>query len=249
MAEARQRLYLHIGTHKTGSSSLQHYLGAQRKTLVSHGFAYFTGAYEPDNHVEFFAIPLRAEREAFSRAKYGIEQTGKAMEAAAANFQKFRQANQAHSLIVSTEGLSLFRHDDEMERLKTILGAETLDIVPILVIRDKAAFLDSFRKQILKHADRELSDDPASINYVGQDSWLADLGAIKSLWRKHFGEDALRVIDYDQAMDREQDILPAALKAMDLPESFIPEAGSVRINTDTYKTRIKRFLRKAGLGS
>ncbi|WP_271439664.1 hypothetical protein [Pontixanthobacter luteolus] len=249
MAEAKQRLYLHIGTHKTGSSSLQHYLGAQRKTLAGHGFSYFTGAYEPDNHVEFFAVAMRAEREAFSRAKYGIEQTDYALAAAAANFQEFRQATQKQALIVSTEGLSLLRHDDEMERLKTILDAETLDIVPILVLRDKAAFLDSFRKQILKHADRELSDDPASINYVGQDSWLADFGAIKSLWRKHFGEDALRIIDYDQAMERDGDVLPAALKAMDLPESFIPVAGSVRVNTDTFKTRIKRFLRKIGFGS
>ncbi|GAA4642127.1 hypothetical protein GCM10023115_03900 [Pontixanthobacter gangjinensis] len=249
MVEARQRLYLHIGTHKTGSSSLQHYLGAQRKTLVSHGFAYFTGAYEPDNHVEFFAIALRADREAFSRAKYGIEQTDKALAAAAANFQEFRQANQKQALIVSTEGLSLLRHDDEVERLNTILGAEMLDIVPILVLRDKAAFLKSFRKQILKHADRELSNDPASINYVEQDSWLADFGAIKSLWRKHFGENALRIIDYDQAMKRDEDVLPAALKAMDLPESFIPVAGSVRLNTDTFKARIKRFLRKVGLGS
>ncbi len=244
---ARQTLYLHIGTHKTGSSSLQYWLGQNRITLGKAGLAFFTGRFEADNHVELFADPMRSEREAFSKDKYALNGTKDSLKRTEGLFAKFKKLNRESTLIASTEGLSLLRYDDEIERLKAILGSENLTVKIILVVRDKADFLESFRKQILKHPERELSADPSSINYVEPDSWLANYEEIKAVWSRHFGADAMTVIDYDAEMARDGDVLPAVLRAMEVPAAMLPAPGSVRVNVDSWKSALRRILRKLGL--
>lgn len=247
MKDKPQRLYLHIGTHKTGSSSLQHYLGSIRSELLQRDFAYFEGKYEADNHVELFATVMRQDRESFSRKKYGIQGNSIEIIDTAKTFSDFRTKHSSKILIASSEGLSLLRHDDEITQLKTMIDSNSTDVIPIVVLRDRGDFLESFRKQILKHPDRELSNNPASINYIKDDSWLADYEEICDVWNRNFGGSALRVIDYDAAMQREGDVLPAILRAMNLPEELIPKPGSIRINRDTWKTKIKRAIRLVGL--
>lgn len=247
MSAQQRRLVIHIGTHKTGSSSLQHWLGSIRPQLAEKGLAYFRGAHEPDNHVELFAVPMRTEREAFARQKYGITGSAEEFVQLQAALRAFDLANAQRDLVFSCEGLSLLRHDDELERFKALVCHSEREPVIVLVLRDKSAFLASFRKQILKHHDRSLSDDPTSINYVEPDSWLADFDAIKAIWARHFGAEALQVVDYDAAMRACGDALPAVLEAIGIPEPFVPEPGSVRINQDSWKIKLRRALRKFGV--
>lgn len=243
----RKRLYIHIGTHKTGSSSLQHWLGSSRERLDQFGFAYFTGAFEPDNHVELFAVPMRPGREAFAREKYGIVGSEAELEGLRDRFRDFAARHSGHHLILSCEGLSLLRFDDEIERFRSIFEPTDREVIVVLVLRNKADFLDSFRRQIIKHRDRELSDNPSSVRYVEPDSWLADYDAIEEIWGRSFPSSPVRVIDYDQAIERDGDVLPAVMRAMDLPDSVIPEAGTVRINADGWKQTVRRTLRMVGI--
>lgn len=242
-----KRLYIHIGTHKTGSSSLQHWLGSIRNRLEQIGVAFYTGAYEPDNHVELFAVPMREGREAFSRTKYGIVGSEAEHTGVRDRFRTFAERHSEHDLIVSCEGLSLLRFDDEIERFRSIVEPGDREVIVILVLREKAAFLDSFRRQILKHRDRELSNDPSSINYVEPDSWLADYAAIEAAWSAAFGPEAMRIIDYDAATAAEGDVLPAVLRAMDLPAACVPEPGEIRVNADGLRQKLRRALRRIGI--
>lgn len=243
----RKRLYIHIGTHKTGSSSLQHWLGSIREQLEQIGFAYFTGAFEPDNHVELFAVPMRPGREAFARGKYGIVGSEAELESVRDRFRDFAARHSGHDLILSCEGLSLLRFDDEIERFRSIIEPTDREVIVVLVLRNKADFLDSFRRQIIKHRDRELSDNPSSIRYVEPDSWLADYDAIEDVWSRSFPSAPVRVIDYDQAIKQEDDVLPALLRAMDLPDAVIPESGTIRINADGWRQIVRRTMRKVGI--
>lgn len=247
MTTRNPRLYLHIGTHKTGSSSLQYLLGSLRKELLDHNFAFFEGQYEVDNHVELFAVPMRHTREAFAKSKYDVIGTKAELIALVERFGEFRAANPGCDLIATTEGLSLLRYDDEFERLKEIIHVHDLEIIVVLVLRNREAFLKSFENQILKHKDRKLSDDPESINYVKPDSWLGDFDTIKALWAKHFGTKSLRVIDYDEAVKNDGDVLPQVIRAMDMREELIPKKGTVQINSDNWKFRLKRILNRLGI--
>src|SRR5215475_4156381 len=56
-------IFLHIGTHRTGTTSLQTYLGRHRTLLASSGFAFYRGGFMPNNHVELHAAALRQERD------------------------------------------------------------------------------------------------------------------------------------------------------------------------------------------
>lgn len=242
-----KRLYIHIGTHKTGSSSLQHWLGSNRDRLEQTGYAYFTGAFEPDNHVELFAVPMRPGREAFAREKYGIVGSETELESLRNRFQAFAARHPEDNLILSCEGLSLLRFDDEIDRFRSIIEPTDREVVVVLVLRNKGDFLDSFRRQIIKHRDRELSDDPSSVRYVEPDSWLADYDAIEDIWSRSFPSAPVRVVDYDKSIALEGDVLPSVIRALDLPEAVIPEPGTIRINADGWKEMVRRRLRQVGI--
>ena len=67
-----KRLILHIGTHKTGSTSIQKTLDLNRKLLASNGF--FFPAVQPSNHsVSFYPIFMNDPTEnLFIKGMYNI---------------------------------------------------------------------------------------------------------------------------------------------------------------------------------
>lgn len=50
-------IYLHIGIHKTGSTSLQDFLQKRAADLVGCGLHMFTGAIFSSNHIELSYPP------------------------------------------------------------------------------------------------------------------------------------------------------------------------------------------------
>src|SRR5215469_5693606 len=74
MAHADRALHcwLHIGTQKTGTTSLQHYLSANRERLLERGFLYpsSTGRI---NHVGITAYSRDEEKIDLIRKRCGIE--------------------------------------------------------------------------------------------------------------------------------------------------------------------------------
>lgn len=52
-------IYLHIGTHKTGTTSIQNYLQDNIELLPASGIDFYQGFYIDNNHVEINLAALK----------------------------------------------------------------------------------------------------------------------------------------------------------------------------------------------
>lgn len=221
-------IFVHIGTYKTGTKSLQNFLGEHREELSAAGRPVFEGRFQQNNHIELYLSVMRRERDSLGKRALGL-----VVDDALVEETRARIAGSG-AKIFSTEGLSLLRYDDEMQALKALVG----EAVIVLVRRNRADFLDAYRAQILSFPGRKPSDDPESALYVGEDAWIADHDTLQSLYCRHF--ETVRVVDYDKAVAAEGDVLPAVLREMEIPIQVQP--GAYRLNAREFG--LKRVFRK-----
>lgn len=162
-------IYLHIGTLKTGSKSIQKFLSDHRVHLLSHGYTFYCGCCpNQNNHSELHLATLRDNRDSLGRNKWPEKCGEKYMQQISLRVQGFlRNRNTPHA-VFSNEGLSLLRYPDELDRLARMMNNEEVKI--ILYLRRKHDFLRSYRQQILKVPGRHPSNDPTSSLYVANDS-------------------------------------------------------------------------------
>lgn len=238
-----KKLYLHIGTHKTGSTSLQKFLHDKSSRLSTANMAFYEGMFEKDNHIELHVAAMRPDRRSFSKDKYNLQGTPELQNKVRNRVAAFQEANKDKNLIFTTEGLYMLRHDDEIDTLKGILSSEKFQILVILATRNKQEFLESMRTQIKKVPSRNVSSDPASHLYVEPDSWLARYDEVEALWRAHFGDESLRIVDYDLARTTGNgNVLPVMLEALDIPESLQSGCEEYFHNTRTQWSRLKQSV-------
>jgi hypothetical protein len=236
-------IYLHIGTHKTGSSTLQTFLETERRRLGQHGFDVYSGFVLPENHLELYLVPLEPGRDSLALTSLKLGPLPELRAKALEHMGGFRKNRRNPNAIFTNEGLSLLRSPAELKRLRELLNTGDEEVKVILVQRHPSDFLEAYRKQILKVPGRKPSSDPKSSLYVERDSWLADFKQLRSAFEAEFGE--VRVVDYDAEVSACGDVLPAVLRAMDLPPALIPAPGTVkRQNASTIVNRARIALYK-----
>ena len=211
------RAILHVGTHKTGTTSIQSFVTDRHPDRFrAHGIEPYSGRHIPHNHVELHVAAMRPERMSGFKERHAIRVDDAYVAAVAARIAAALAASLHETLFFSAEGVSLLRHPDELARLKALIPVET-DIV--IALRERAGFLASYRAQI---GDRA-STDPADYEhyrYVADDSWIADYAPRLALLRATFGAERVRTIDYDAAMAADGSILPAFLAAIGMGGVF-----------------------------
>jgi hypothetical protein len=229
----RRRLFVHIGTHKTGTTSFQHWLREHEKEL---GERFDLGVYQgafPNNREVGLAC-ARPERTLPTR---GIDQwvdpEWRRHVAALVTVQLARDED----LVLSAEALSFLRHDDEISQLAKLFGdRETLIIV---ALRNPEGFLRSWAGHLTRDGYR-LSTDPSSFAYVGADSWLVDYPTLLSAYRNAFGMAKVRVVDYDDAHQRFGSVIPALMGEIVGVEAMLPEWSGARKNVGVEVEQSRR---------
>jgi hypothetical protein len=219
-------IYLHIGTHKTGSTSLQRWLVEHESFLNENEFDLYESLHKKQTHVELYLGAMRQERDSFGKRSmpevvFDTNYTAKV----SARVQEFIASSPREKLVFSTEGLSLLRHADELNRLKQILGPLGQRVQVILYLRDKEAFLNSYRTQLAKKKKRTPSKDYWSALYVEEDTWLTDYEQLLGAFGEAFGRENITIIDYDAEMQRCGNIIPAFVKALGLPVEEADQAS------------------------
>ena len=216
---AASRCILHIGLHKTGSTSIQHFLRANRGRLKSLGIDFYGGCHIDENHVELRAATMRPGRSSTFRLTSGIACDEAYAATTAARIRSFVSASSARAVLFSSEGLSLLRYEDEVRRLASMLAPE---VQLIVYVRDKADYLRSHAGQLRK-LGIPFSDDPDSHAYFGPDTWLADYEQRLAPYRRTFGSKNLTVIDYDEALRNDGSVIPSFLSAIGVRDAFGPD--------------------------
>jgi len=211
-------LFVHIGTHKTGSKSLQSYLDALNPTLVTWGYRFYRGLQrDPRCHGELGLAALRPERDSFARYWFpdarGIEYSAMVRR----HIQESISGSDTAGIIFSNEDLSYLRFSDELASLHDILGREH-QIHIVVYLRERQSFLQSYRQQIRSVAGRNVSNDKSSAFYVDDDSWLADYHSLIRAYESEFSAERVHAVDYDHVLAMDGSILPSFMRALGLPE-------------------------------
>jgi len=253
-----KNIYLHIGTHKTGSTSLQRWMLEHEPFLNTNGFILYKGAHKTHNHVELYLAAMRYERDSFGKqARPEIKFDESYTSEVSKQVQTFISKCNDKNLILSTEGLSLLRHRDEIQKLATILGADYENIKIILYLRDKKDYLSSYRLQLQKKG-RKPSTNYWSALYVEDDTWLIDYEQLITAYGDVFGLNNIVVIDYDKEMKSRSNIIPSFVETIGLECSIENErefqsyyrnaALSLASHKPKKATILRRLLKKLNIG-
>ena len=229
MGEARlRRAIVHIGTHKTGSTSLQYWLTQNAEELArTHGL----GVYRPihPNGRELALWCANPDRSIPTIREIPEWRTDTWREQ---SFGHMRSEVERDDDVVlfSNETLSLLRSPNELENLRTLLAPREVHIV--LVTRRREDFLRSWREQLTRDGFA-MSPDPSSFAYLESDSWLVDYDEIIAVNAQVFGADRVHRVEYDEAMARYGSIIPAVMTHAVSDISSLPEWSTVRRNRGT----------------
>ena len=190
-SSARTRLILHIGTPKTGTTSIQRWMSSNRDALSDLGLDYWAAA---ENHSErlflAFAAPQRVARKSmwFQRGG-GPSQQGSSNPLG--EFEEFLNALDGRTGFVSAEALWTFTRT-EIEGLQKWLAERGVETEVICWVREPAEYLTSTIQQKCR-SDLSLADlsirpeRVAPVNNARLDDW----GAI-------FGEESVNVLAYSK---------------------------------------------------
>lgn len=226
----KKNIYLHIGTSKTGSTSIQHFLRDHIDTLRQSGFDLYNGMYDSSNHIELFLATMNYDRDSFAKTTFKVDTNREYTKQITRRLNRYIGESDFENIIFTTEGLFRLRYSGEILRLKKILNSNFNNIKIILYLRDKKDFLESYKKQILKVDGRNFSTDPKSSLYVEDDTWMLDYEKLISLYKKGFGEDRIQVIDYDVEVGQRSTVLPSFLDAINIPAEKFSDISDYFLN-------------------
>ncbi len=177
-AVSRKRVWIHIGSHKTGTSAIQSYLAAKVKPLERSGFQYMRAgrldgvAHHPLAWRHSLKVNKRISDEEWTAVRNEIESAS------------------AHSIVISSEA---FWFSDPYEVRREFDPLENVDVRVVAYIRRPDRYIEALYKQRAKlgRIKKSLHDFVAS----GADRLAFDqvLGA----WGDAFGDANVIVRTYD----------------------------------------------------
>src|SRR4051794_32720997 len=141
------RVVLHVGTHKTGTTSIQQFLRDENDGLLAAaGASYAEGFLIPIVHTELPLLTIRPERMWPARLRFPETQRRSWQVAASAHVREQVNTAKPDRLVYVHEDLSYLRHDDEFERLRDLFAGRAVTVVVFL--RKRGDFLRSYAAQI-----------------------------------------------------------------------------------------------------
>lgn len=208
-----RRAIIHIGLHKTGTTSFQGLLGAHQEFLNSAGIKLMRD--DKEGHAIGLAhLTVRPTVKYLGRIinpQWNSAQAKIQMRNSIAELMK----GDSETILASHEALSLIRTNKEAKKLRLQLADREPLIV--VVLRDKKDYLRSM-KNMLKPGSSFISrNNPWSFMYTRKFSWLTHWGILLKVYRRTFGEENVRVISYEEAITRDGTVLKELWKQCELP--------------------------------
>ena len=191
LAPQSRRLLLHVGTVKTGSTSLQAYFAEHQQALAEVGWCYLPAAGRPDRRdLAAACISIDDQRDELLRARCLVEPQQRL-----AFRQQVRAELEAQlkvvppelGVILSSEHFHLsLQRPEEIQTLKQLLlelGFEVQQVV--IYLREPLALIESLFSTMVRAGDqRPLPADPTD-SFV---QLICDHPASLQRWRQVFGE-------------------------------------------------------------
>lgn len=207
-ARGPSRVVLHIGTFKTGTSSIQRYLRDHPDLLAAHRCRFPRGWLRRDCHLELHMAAMRPDRTSSARMQGTEWHDPKWRTMLLGMVADDLAAHPEERTVLSAEHTGLLRYPDEIRAVRDVVGA---DARVVCVLRRPEDFLASMRDQLVKNGI-DPSDDPESHAYVEPDSWLADYRLRFAAWRSMFPR--MTFLDYDASVRNDGSMIPSFMRTL-----------------------------------
>lgn len=199
---AKTTALLHIGTAKTGSSTIQRFGAANREKLAEQGVLY-PRSLGPHNHWALAAFAFNDDRWPDIRSIAGIE--------GPAHLEQWRQELQrafhaevhgggCNSVLISNEHCDLMFERAEVERIKALLDPVVDEVTVFFYVRRQDEFLTSMYSTMIKGGRTQSLKVPLDIKRY-------DYYRLASLYAEVFGKANVRVRVFDKAEFEGGDLL------------------------------------------
>lgn len=196
------RVILHIGTEKTGTTSIQRFLVQNSDRLKNSGILYPISLRPYPEHINHLSLTAAARREGVEddivreAGMSGRNRNEERKHLSEKLGREIKSANAKQVLISSEHLSSRLQCSDEIENVRTILHqAGCFDIYVCVYLRDQLTFLRSWYSTAVRSGERRLlSDIPFSYLRL----YLDLLGLLRR-WELIFGEDRVNVYSYGEA--------------------------------------------------
>lgn len=225
------RTIIHIGQHKTGTTSIQHYLRNHKIELAKNGLYVPDSLLGYDNPSHFILNVYSLDQNRSSAMKDRLKATNSSeffmeleqnLEFDIA--QHYQRANEegCKDIIWSNEGLYLLNSVREYKKLKELFYKHSSEIVCICCFREFESYRMSYMEQLKKHGIN-FSDDKDSYRYVEADSWLFDYKQKKEILGQVFDQ----VIFFSYSKEN-------------MIEAFMEKIGYLATDTDSIRLNVTK---------
>ena len=233
--DAPRRVFLHIGTHKTGTTSFQKWLREHEDVLRErHGLGVYRGGF-PNNREVGLAC---ANVDRLLPVRQIPQWSDPVWRDHVNDLARIQMQRDEPSIIVSAESLSFLRADDEIRRVHRMFSDREATI--LVTLREPAEFLASWGRHLTR-GKYELSDDPRSFAYVGADSWLARYDELIDAYARVFGRDRVLTIDYERVTAEHGSVIPGIMRHVVGDTTELPDWSGYRFNTSAQFASPRRF--------
>lgn len=217
----RKTLIFHIGTHKTGTTSLQSCLRENHEYLKSCGiFVRMEDRGPPHakaNNQDLAHAFLRRNLASGYRLTTGAKHTIFVQLKRAWRFRRQLKKLDSSCCVVSAEAFCFARTRWEQLLLRLCTMYTGYDVKVIVVRRSKEGWQRSWNNQLMKNprikAHFDQHDYPTRIDK----SWYYEFDKILEFWN---GVGDVAVVDYEEALKNDGSVIPSILRLIGAPEGL-----------------------------
>ena len=213
-------LHLHIGRHKTGTTSFQNFLHENVSALNEAGVGLFKSQISLDESSGpliswAHEIPLVSLRREFDYAlKMLTQDRNLDLPQMVATIETNLMSKTPH-LVASHEALSFVRNRSELLELKRMTEIAKRNVRVYLVLREQTSWKESYKRHFESLFEPVPHQD--SFGYLERGSWLFDDDSLISVYEDVFGKGSVTLINYETSLRDHGDTCVALLDSMNLP--------------------------------
>lgn len=187
---------IHIGQHKTATTSLQKFLRQNKNELVEKG-VFITDRILNYNHPSHYVLNIFAlaknrysvmkQKVLSTKGDAYLDELDKTLPSEIEKIYAAAKHKNCNRILWTNEGLYLLNSKEEYEKLINLFRPYSSKITVICCFRDLASYKTSYIKKLERRAiEPSLNKD--SFSYILDDSWLFDYDRKKKILAEVFDE-------------------------------------------------------------
>ncbi|MEH6570550.1 MAG: hypothetical protein V7709_15830 [Halioglobus sp.] len=238
MNEKYHQIILHVGMHKTGTTSIQNNCYRNRKTLAEHGIIYPSFSYldqTRSNHSGPITAAVSDKPDRYGEQwRAGLGNNPKALQQAYQDqFRELLDTPKADTLILSGETISAFANDD-LKKLRKQLLQHTDHLKVLVYLRNPASAVGSILQQRVRGGgDRDTDDNIIALASISRRRYQR--------LKKVFG-DSLDVLNFHEAVSQPSGLVGSFMEFCGLPAEETLKLEFAAANPRTSMESFKLML-------